>query len=324
MSKWGQDILVQKNGKQKVLSSLSSWMQWQWQWSLATGNVMSWNLGPLGKHAAQPYIAQAKRKKAAIVMLQEIRIPRGSKFRVQRDFRREYPEYECCIAGSNIDLVANTDGDQVPSDGYDDRRAHITLVTFLHKRVFRPKALVVNWHKLQGKKALKHRAQGRVLWLDTMTHDGERISIINIHQAIARQPDLQRRVNTHIQAEMNKSEGRRRIMGGDLNAATSRTGYSILTKSHFERVDNQFQEFRGSLIQSEAHTRKDLMGGASLDDIKSATLDHIITWNFSNDATAEMPAPKSTVHWVGACANDHALISCKIDEQLLSYHDTWA
>ena len=25
----------------------------------------------------------------------------------------------------------------------------------------------------------------------------------------------------------------------------------------------------GSLIQSEAHTRKDLMGGASLDDVKS-------------------------------------------------------
>ena len=59
-------------------------------------------------------------------------------------------------------------------------------------------------------------------------------------QATARRPDLQRRVNTHIQAEMNKSEGRRRIMGGDLNAA--RTGYSISTKSHFEIVDNQFQE----------------------------------------------------------------------------------
>jgi len=37
------------------------------------------------------------------------------------------------------------------------------------------------------------------------------------------------------------------------------------------------------------------MGGASLDDMKSATLDHIITWSFSNDDTAEMPAPKSTV-----------------------------
>jgi len=42
---------------------------------------------------------------------------------------------------------------------------------------------------------------------------------------------------------MNKSEGRRRIMGGDLNAATLRTGYSISTKSHFEKVDHPFQEF---------------------------------------------------------------------------------
>ena len=50
------------------------------------------------------------------------------------------------------------------------------------------------------------------------------------------------------------------------------------------------------------------MGGASLDDIKIATLDHIFTCIFSNDDTAEMSAPKSTVHWVGACANDDALI----------------
>jgi len=74
--------------------------------------------------------------------------------------------------------------------------------------MFRLKALVVNWHKPREKKALAHMAHGRVLWLDVMTHEGERISIINIHQATARHPDLQRRVNTHIQAEMNKSEGR--------------------------------------------------------------------------------------------------------------------
>jgi len=37
-----------------------------------------------------------------------------------------------------------------------------------------------------------------------------------------------------------------------------------------------------------------------------------------------MLAPTSTVHWIGACANDHALISCTIDEQLLSYRETWA
>jgi len=97
----GSRELTEKNGEQKDLTSLSSCIQWQWQWSLelcqrwqpqtsATGNVISWNLGPLGIHAVQPYVTQAMRKKAAIVMLQEIRIPGGSKFRVQRDFRRKY------------------------------------------------------------------------------------------------------------------------------------------------------------------------------------------------------------------------------------------
>jgi len=79
------------------------------------------------------------RKKASIVMPQEIQIPRGSKFKDQRDFRRKYPKYKCFIAaGSDIDLVADTDGDRVLSDGYDDGRAHITIVTFLHKLCFVP------------------------------------------------------------------------------------------------------------------------------------------------------------------------------------------
>ena len=103
-------------------------------------------------------------QKAAIVMLHEIRIPRGSN-KVERDFRRMYPKYEATIAaGSDIDLVAGTDDEQVSSDGYNYGRAHITVVIFLHKRVFRPKALVVNWHKPREKKVLEHMANGRVLW----------------------------------------------------------------------------------------------------------------------------------------------------------------
>jgi len=124
--------LTEKKWKTKGSQFIIKWLQWQWQLSLelcqkwqpqtcATDNAISWNLRPLGIHAAQPFIAQAMRKKAVIVMLQEIQIPRGSKFRVQRDFRRKYPEYVCYIAeGSDIDLVADMDGDQVPSDGYND------------------------------------------------------------------------------------------------------------------------------------------------------------------------------------------------------------
>jgi len=63
----------------------------------------------------------AIREEAAIVMMQEIWIPRGSKFRVLREFRQKYPEYEGLIAaGSDIDLVVDTHSNQVPIDGYND------------------------------------------------------------------------------------------------------------------------------------------------------------------------------------------------------------
>jgi len=78
-----------------------------------------------------------------------------------------------------------------------------TVVAILHKRVFRPTALVVNWHKPQEKKALQRIAHGCNLWLEAMTHEAERVSIINIRQATAGRPDLQRCVNTHIQAEIH-------------------------------------------------------------------------------------------------------------------------
>jgi len=66
---------------------------------------------------------------------------------------------------------------------------------------------------------------------------------MNFHQVTAGRPDLQRRMNTHIRTEMQMSEERRKIVGGDLNAATLRTGYSTSTKSHFEKEDDQVQEF---------------------------------------------------------------------------------
>jgi len=53
---------------------------------------------------------------------------------------RKYPEYECYIAaGSDIDLIADTDSE---SDRYNDARVHITVVAFLHKRLFAPNNLL--------------------------------------------------------------------------------------------------------------------------------------------------------------------------------------
>jgi len=170
-----------------------------------------------------------------------------------------------------------------------------------------PKALVVNSYKPQEKKALEHMAHGRVLWLDVMTHEGKRISIINIHQATARRPDLQRRVNTHIQAEMNRSERWRRIMGGDLNAATSRTGYSISTKSHFEKVDSQFQEFiQGWRVVAHrcggASNQCTVLFGAGISAVSSLEKFYVMTWSSFELLISSSDAPP--IRSLRVCASD--------------------
>ena len=102
-------------------------------------------------------------------------------------------------------------------------------------------------------------------------------------------------------------------MGGDFNAALSRYGYAQST----DKVDKFFQDFVHStherLIESEVHTRRDLLRGSS------ASLDNIITWNLTCTNTCTMQSSTSAVRWVGAECNDHALISCTVGGDLLTY-----
>jgi len=109
----------------------------------------------------------------------------------------------------------------------------------------------------------------------------------------------------------------RRIMGGDFNAAHSRYGYAQSTSALYDKVDKFFQDFvhstHGTLIESEAHACRDLLRGSS------ALLDHIITWNLTCTNTCTMQSSTSKVHGAGAECNDHALISCTVGGDLLTY-----
>ena len=100
------------------------------------------------------------------------------------------------------------------------------------------------------------------------------ISIVNVHQATAKRHDLQLLLRAMIDAALTQQ----RIMGGDFNAALSRYGYAQSTSAPYDKVDKFFQDFvhwtHGTLIESEVHTRRDLLRGSS------ASLDHIITWKF--------------------------------------------
>jgi len=160
-------------------------------------------------------------------------------------------------------------------------------------------------------------AQGRVLWLAAKTHDNLSISIVNVHQATAKRHDLQRQVTLLLRAMIDAALTRRQIMGGDFNAALSCYGYAQSASALYDKVDKFFQDFvhstHGTLNESEARTRRDLLRGSS------SSLDHIITGNLTCTNTCTMQSSTSKVHWVGAECNDHALISCAVGGNLLTY-----
>jgi len=139
--------------------------KWKPQTSL-TGNVISWNLGPLYLSAALPYIAQTMQKGAAVVLLQEVLICKGTTAKFGRELRQMFPEpeYECYVAAESHVDTGNHENDRTLAQEYARNKAQITVVTFLHKRVFRGNTLARTCHKPRDMSALEHMAQGRVLW----------------------------------------------------------------------------------------------------------------------------------------------------------------
>ena len=99
IARWGEEILLETSGDQKTWRSISGLEQWQWRRALEscqkwkpqtsiTGNMISWNLGPLHLSVALPYIEQTIQKGAAVVLLQEELTRKGTTVKVRRELRR--------------------------------------------------------------------------------------------------------------------------------------------------------------------------------------------------------------------------------------------
>jgi len=236
-------------------------------------------------------------KGAAVVLLQEVLIRKGTTVKFKRELRQMFPMYECYIAaGSHVD-VGNDENDRTLVEEYARNKAQITLVTFLQKRVFQTNALARTSYRPCDMSALEHMVQGRVLWLEAKTHDNVSISIVNVHQATAKRHDLQRQVTLLLRVMIDAALTQRQIVGADFNAALSRYGYAHSTSALHDKVNKFFQDLvhstHGTLIESEVHTRRDVLRGSS------ALLDHVITWNLTCTNTCTMQSSTSKVHgWV--------------------------
>jgi len=198
-------LVIRKRGIQFRVESSGSgkepWNKWKPQTSLL-GNVISWNLGPLHLSAALPYIAQTMQRGATVVLLQEVVIHKGMTVKVRRELRQMFPKYECYIAAGSHADIGNDKNDRTLAEKCARNKAQITVVPFLHKRVFQTHALPRTWYKPRDMSALEHMAQGRVLWLEAKTNDNVSISIVNVHQATTKRHDLQRQVTHPLRAMM--------------------------------------------------------------------------------------------------------------------------
>jgi len=74
----------------------------------------------------------------------------------------------------------------------------------------------------------------------------------------------------------------------------------------------------GTLIESEAHTHRDVL------KVSCASLNHIITWNLMCTNTRTMQSSTSKVRWVSAAENAMTVhsISCTVCGDLLTYQNS--
>ena len=76
------------------------------------------------------------KKGAAVVLLQEVLIHKGTTVEVRRELRQMFPKYKCYIAaGRHVD-VGNDENDRTLTEEYACSKAQITVVAFLFKRIF--------------------------------------------------------------------------------------------------------------------------------------------------------------------------------------------
>ena len=80
---------------------------------------------------------QTMQKGAAVVLLQEVLIRKGTTVNVRRELRQMFLLYKCYIAAESHVDIGNDENDRTLFEEYARNKAQITVVTFLHKFFFK-------------------------------------------------------------------------------------------------------------------------------------------------------------------------------------------
>ena len=269
--------------------------------------VISWNVGPLGYMLSLHKMSQTLKIGAPVVLFQEIRIPSNAQRRIKMELGTLHPEYAFYIeAGRESRAQRSQQSSRWGSD------LNTAVLTCLHREVFNTsKTACRKWLSGQAQRVLSHLANGRVLWLETETIEGQALRVINIHQATSNDRKRQDIILDGLAEALLSKESIPTMLGGDLNAAPpgGRFGYATGNARHMNNVDEAVQNFLARTGGKRALLCTPTWRSA--DCSHAAALDGVVYWGMQSEDTS------TYAEWVGDLQHDHARCCFRVGHEFL-------
>ena len=245
-------------------------------------------MGPAAFHSVLPELPNILANGPPLVFLQEVKCKRNQRERTRITLERRFPRYKCHLGTSSRSSWSGT--------------SCLIVATLLSKEVF-TSAKSIEWQGPCNRKIWKQLKHDRVQFLEATLRSGEKMDIINMHNATSGDLSLQRQTFDTLEKFILNREGTKRIMCGDMNADyhRSREGYASGNAPHMEEVDAALETFvqqtKGWITSPVHHSRKDVQRSSA------ATLDHLILWNIPGQV------PGGQVDWNIGPTQDHARVT---------------
>ena len=114
-------------------------MEWESLWGSDQeyNEVITWNIGPISVDLAMRQIKETLRKRASVVMLQEVSFHPGDRRRIKKQLQELGQDYWCTMEMSHRKRTNEGQQDTDHSDRNWRAGWVFAVVTYLHKDVFK-------------------------------------------------------------------------------------------------------------------------------------------------------------------------------------------
>jgi hypothetical protein len=268
--------------------------------------VTTQNLGPAGIFRAMHMLEETLAMGPFVSCYQDVLIHGQDIRSVKRAIGNINPDYQVF---SDTGSFAPDDFRKINYAGWG--ASDLAILTLLNKRIFDiPNCKIHDWRN--SKERTRRLGRGRILWIKARTLAGTTINVVNVYQATADKPDVQKRIYEALVRALS-IEHDPCILIGDFNGSIKggRTNYARPgplnpTSVADEALADFVEKTKGKILPPAQASWRNPFGGIRS---REAKLDFAIIYNFEE---AEV---EGYVDWT-SILHDHARIGFAIGDSL--------